>query len=79
MSNPINRMAVCSALGIDPDYATTDMFKRLVASGLLPAPIDANYDNFDLTAIQGKIATAASIVAFSRKVAAEHRGGPKAV
>ena len=79
MSNPINRLAVCSALGISPDYATTDVFKRLVSSGLLPAPLDAGYDTFDLTAIQGKVASAASVAKFAGKVVTEHRGGQKAV
>jgi hypothetical protein len=79
MSNPINRQAVGDALGIDADHRTTDVFKRLVSAGLLPAPLDAGYDQFDLTAVQAKIGSAASIVNFARKVTAEHRGGAKAV
>lgn len=79
MSNPINRQAVADALGLDGDHRTIDVFKRMVAANLLPAPLDANYDSFDLTAIQGKVATAPSIVGYARKVVAEHRGGAKAV
>lgn len=79
MSNPINRQAVGDALGLDADHRTFDVFKRLVAVSLLPAPLDAGYDQFDLSAVQAKIASAASIVNFARKVTAEHRGGSKAV
>ncbi len=79
MSNPLSRAAVGRALGIAPDHQTADIFKRLVASSFLPAPLDTTYDNFDLTAIQGKVATAAQIVAAAAKIAAEHRGGPAAV
>jgi hypothetical protein len=79
MSNPINRQAVGDALGLDADHRTTDVFKRLVAAGLLPAPLDAAYDSFDLSAVQGKVASAASVVSFARKVVTEHRGGAKAV
>lgn len=79
MSNPINRQAVGDAFGLDADHRTTDVFKRLVSAGLIPAPLDASYDQFDLTAVQGKLAGAASTVALARKVVAEHRGGPKAV
>jgi hypothetical protein len=56
-----------------------DIFKRLVAANLLPAPLDAGYDSFDLSAVQAKVGSAASIVSFARKVATEHRGGSKAV
>ena len=79
MSNPINRQAVADALGIDLDHRNADVFKRLVAAGMLPAPLDANYDSFDLTAVQAKLATASAIVSFARKVVTEHRGGSKAV
>jgi hypothetical protein len=79
MSNPINRQAVGDAFGLDADHRTADVFKRLVTANLLPAPLDANYDQFDLAAVQGKLAGAASAVAFARKVATEHRGGAKAV
>jgi hypothetical protein len=79
MSNPINRQAVGDALGLDADHRTTDIFKRLVAANLLPAPLDAGYDSFDLSAVQAKVGSAASIVSFARKVATEHRGGSKAV
>ena len=79
MSNPINRTAVASALGITPDHINIDIFKRLVAGGFLPAPLDANYETFDLTAVQAKIVSATSIVTAAGKFATEHRGGPKAV
>ena len=79
MINPINRTAVGMSLGIDPDHRTADVFKRLVAVGLLPAPLDAYYDSFDLTAIQAVVASAPAIVAHARKVSTEQRGGIKAV
>lgn len=79
MSNPISRRAVGDAFGLDADHRTADVFKRLVAAGLLPAPLDANYDQFDLAAVQGKLGGAAATVALARKVATEHRGGPRAV
>jgi hypothetical protein len=79
MSNPINRLAVCSAFGLAGDHCTTDVFKRLVAAGLLPAPLDASYDAFDLSAVQALLGGAASTVSLARKVVTEHRGGSKAV
>jgi hypothetical protein len=79
MPNPINRVAVCSALGLAPDQCNADVFKQLVKGGFLPAPLDAAYDTFDLTAVQAKIGSAASIVAAAGKIVTEHRGGQKAI
>jgi hypothetical protein len=79
MSNPINRVAVCSAFGLAGDHCTADVFKRLVSAGLIPAPLDAGYDSFDLSAVQALLGGAAATASYARKVVTEHRGGSKAV
>lgn len=79
MSNPINRLAVCTALGIAPEYGNTDILKALVANNFLPAPLDSAFETFDITAIQAKVGTAAAIQAAAIKIANQHRGGQKAV
>lgn len=79
MSNPINRLAAGNALGIAPDHQSTDIFKRLVSAGFLPAPLDSLYDSWDITAVQAKVGVAASIASAAQKFATEHRGGTKAV
>jgi hypothetical protein len=79
MSNPITRAAVCGALGLAADHCNVDVFKRLVAGGFLPTPLDAAYDSFDLSAVQAVVGTAATVKAAAGKISSEHRGGPKAV
>lgn len=79
MSNPINRDAVCSALGVPREYAHVDILKALVANNFLPAPLDAAYETFDITAIAGKVGSAASIQAAAVRIANQHRGGQRAV
>lgn len=79
MSNPINRLCVGRALGIPGDHHTTDIFKRLVASGFLPAPLDSSYDSWDLTAVAAVVGSGSTIVSAAKKFATEHRGGPKAI
>lgn len=79
MSNPINRDAVCSALGIPREYAHLDIFKALVSNGFLPAPLDSTYETYDITAVQAKVASASSIQAAAVRIATQHRGGQKAV
>ena len=78
MSNPINRAAVGAALGIAPDHQSDSVFRALVANGFLPAPLDASYDSWDISAVNGVTGTAASIQAAARKIATSHRSGKPA-
>lgn len=74
MSNPISRYAVAQAFGLQSDHATLPVFKRLVAAGLLPAPLDVGYDQYDLTAVQALVGGAAATAKLAAQIVGEHRG-----